>query len=186
MAALFQCGAVMWSKQCWSVHLAHPGLHTREVMIQGFDLPSLPCSGSKQPFPSSSRTESRLPSAILSHTSPPINQGTYLPCVRLLGWNAQSVALTIHSPVQVSTRVISIFLWVPSQQHQSWPDYFFSLPSQLCVYLSYSLICIAVFMPVFSENCFTCRYIFHVFVGGGEFCIFLLPHLDLSSLLIIL
>lgn len=67
-------------------------------MIQGFDLPSLPCFGSKQPFTSSSWTESRLPSAILSLTSPPINQGTYIPCVRLLGWDAQSVALTTHSP----------------------------------------------------------------------------------------
>ena len=68
--------------------------------------------------------------------------------------------------------VIPLLFWVLSQGHRSWLDH-------VCLFLSYSILCVSFLQPwlykslsaslqlVFSENCFTCRCIFDVFMGGS-------------------
>ena len=67
-------------------------------------------------------------SSPVSPSHPPTLQGSLSPWCRTPGLGTQPVALTAHSPGQVSTRVISLFLWVPSQGHRSWPDCFLPFP----------------------------------------------------------
>ena len=75
-------------------------------------------------------------------------------------WATPSVAHTAHSPGRVSVCGISLFLWVPSQGHRSWPNHFSSLPTQLHMYLSDSLGCTVVLMTVSSY--FSVRIVLHV------------------------
>ena len=133
----------------WCVHL---GSHRKLVSEKhSFSRPFLPCFRSKQAFMCSSGAESRLAAAFL--IVPLViwpAKGARLPFVELQGCGAQYVAWTTHSPKRIPTSVISLFLWVPSQGHQSWPDCFFSLSTKFCVCLSYSLSCTGVFMLVSS------------------------------------
>ena len=55
---------------------------------------------------------------------------------------------------------------------------FFPHHTQLHGDLYCSFGCIAVLLPVSIENCSTCRYIFDVFMGGGELHVLLLRHFD--------
>lgn len=78
-----------------------------------------------------------------SHSSPvspshaPTLQGSLSPWCGTPGLGAQPVALTVHSPGQVSTRVISLFLRVTSQGHRSWPDCFLPfLPDYMFIFLT--------------------------------------------------
>ena len=66
------------------------------------------------------------------------------------------------------------------------------VPTWLLLFLSYPILCVSFLQPwlyrglsanlhlVLSENCVTCRCIFDVFLGRGEFCILLLCYLDSS------
>ena len=70
----------------------------------------------------------------------------------------------------------------PFPGHMYLPDNFSFLPTQfhfLYPYLYRS--CSTSLQLVFSENSSTCKCIFDVFVGGGEFYILLLCRLDLSK-----
>ena len=71
-----------------------------------------------------------------------------LPCLGSQDRGTQPVALTAHSPGQVSAHVIILFLWVSSQRHMSGPNHFSSFSTWWCVYHSYSLAYTRVFPPV--------------------------------------
>ena len=76
-----------------------------------------------------------------------------------------------------------LFLTDPSQGCRSQPDAFFSpiLPSFVEIFLAalvrYRSPSVS-FLLVFCENCSMCRYIFDVFMAGGELRVLLLHHLD--------
>ena len=86
---------------------------------------------------------------------------TDLPSAGLQGWDAEYMALTAHSSGNIlrseqdiltpSTHGISLLFCVLSQGHKSQPDSFSSLPTQFHVYLSYSLSCIRIFLPISSS-----------------------------------
>ena len=77
------------------------------------------------------------------------------------------------------------FLWVPSKEHQSWPNHFSSLPTWLLVYLSYSLVIQESFcqFPVrFQWELFHMwMYFWHIHERAGELYGLLLCHLNLKS-----
>ena len=85
-------------------------------------------------------------SHFVSSTNPPTNQRD----LSFRCWTPACVAWTIHSPVRSFTHVIPFFIWVSSQGHRSSYDWFSSFPTQLFVYLNYSLGCTGVFLPVSS------------------------------------
>ena len=58
----------------------------------------------------------------------PLATGACFPHKRLQDCHTQSVAWPIQSQEWVSVSIISLFLWVPSKGHQSWPNHFPSLP----------------------------------------------------------
>ena len=104
-------GAVAWlrlweTSSCWSS--PHSTLH-----------------GSK-PACTLLTVEPRLPTALPSVHGPSNQHSSSLcqtpgPGRLICGWTA-------HSPGQISAPVISLFLWVPSLGHSSWPDHFSSYP----------------------------------------------------------
>ena len=67
----------------------------------------------------------------LSPSSPPMSRvGSSFPSgVWGQDCDAQSVALTSHLLRWVSTHVISLFLWIPSQGHRSIPNFYSSFPT---------------------------------------------------------
>ena len=71
----------------------------------------------------SSQVKSSFHSPSVRHTGFQLVRGFVLP-VRPLGRCIQYVTQTTDSPVRVSIHVISLFLWIPSQGHRSWPDHF--------------------------------------------------------------
>ena len=93
-------------------------------------------------FDLSSHAQSRLPTALLLVSAVLWTaRGADLPCVGPQDWGIQFVAFTTLSPEQVyihpsPLHVISLFLWVPSQGHRSWPNHFLPLlPNCLCIFL---------------------------------------------------
>lgn len=100
----------------------------------------------------------------------------------------QYVTQTTDSPERVSIHVISLFLWILSQGHRSWPDHFSYLQTEFHMDLSYSFHCTGIFLPVsscFQWKFFTC--IMYFWCVGGMRCVpvLLLYHLDLPSLLLL-
>lgn len=122
----------------------------------------------------------------VSAKSPPTSQGhssACLCCVRPENWSTQCIPQITH-PQGWSHFCLSF----PPGLHRSWPDHFSSLSTWFCSGLSYSIANLQLVFSlfanlqlVFSENCSTGRCIFDVFVGGDEFHILLLYHLNLYN-----
>ena len=144
-----QCCTVVWSEQGWSTCLAQTEAHSESVTgkltADRADL-SAPCLRLVcAPLVSTVQVSP----AFLS--DPAVLQPPKGACLLLVGpqdWNAQSMAQPAHSPWWVSTHVISLLLSVPSQGHMSQPNHCSSPPIQEHMYLSYSLGCIGVVLPV--------------------------------------
>ena len=133
----------------------------------------------------SSRVESSFHSPSISHTGFQPGRGFLFP-VRPQSQCTQYVTQTTDSPERVSIHVISLFLWIPSQGHRSWPDHFSYLQTEFHMDLSYSFHCTGIFLPVSScFQLFTC--IMYFWCVGGMRCVpvLLLYHLDLPSLLLL-
>ena len=178
-----QCGAAMWSKWGWSISLAQAGAGTQGSCskpvscLRGSNTPSYVALGVS--------TRACGPHASLicaSHsppagpTGPPTSQGSSSSLCWTPGLGCPTCGLKNSLPGRISTHVISLVLWAPSQGYRSWPDGVSSFPTQFR--LSYSLCCMGVFLLVSSENCSTCRCVFDVYMVWGEFHIPLLHHLD--------
>ena len=138
--------AVLWCQACGAGVFAWLRLCTKAFMRNPAAVkvdPSLPFCGGKPAQTQSSWAESRLLTALLLVRSGLVflvlllvqaAKGAHLPHVESLNWRARSVALITHSPGSVSVHAISLFLWVPSQEHRSWPNHV-SFPSQFFVHL---------------------------------------------------
>lgn len=146
-----QCCTVAWSEENWRVCSAWAGIYSEVVLgnpaATRADL-SLHCLGESHCAYSSQVQVSHSPSIYPS--SPPTIQGGLSPLHMTPGQGCPIYGLTTHSPGQVSTCVISFFLWVPPQGHRSQPYIFLSLPTWFHVYLSYSFGCTGILLPLFS------------------------------------
>lgn len=79
---------------------------------------------------------------------PPTSQGGLSPLCRTLGLELPICGSTCSLPkVGICPCNVS-FPLIPSQGHRSQPNQFSSLPTQLHVYISYSLCCTEVLLPV--------------------------------------
>ena len=159
--------AVLWCQACGAGVFAWLRLCTKAFMRNPAAAkvdPSLPFCGGKPAQTQSSWAESRLLTALLLVRSGLVflvlllvqaAKGAHLPHVESLNWRARSVALITHSPGSVSVHAISLFLWVPSQEHRS-----------LCIFVV-CLRCLGVLLPVpvsFQWELFHMCMYFDVFV----------------------
>ena len=98
-----------------------------------FNLPSLPCLGSKQVSVHSSGVDARLPTALLLVSL--VLQRIKIVCFSCVGpqdWGVQYVAQIIYSPRSTSSLKIFLFLRVPSLGHISLPV----LPNSMWIFLT--------------------------------------------------
>ena len=84
----------------------------------GFSVAPPPCFRCKQTLVYSSWAEIGLPTTLLL-ISLTLQSAKWaeLPFIRPQSWGAQNVVWTVHFPGEVSTLIISLFLWVSSQGH---------------------------------------------------------------------
>ena len=149
-----QAGLFAWFR------LQHsPGQSQIQPLVQ-FSIQLLfPALGTKKHVCASYEQVQASHSPLVSLTSFQTTKGAYIPCVGPQSLGTQYVARTTHSPGKISTHVISLFLWVLSQEQGFQHDCFSSLLAQihmdlLLQPLLYRSLSVSLQL-LFSENCST-------------------------------
>ena len=184
MGAQIQCHTVAFSEwdqsicSAWAEVLGKAVTGNLAATRADLSLPCLRCKPAWVPF---SRAESGFSRLSVCPSGPLVSQGGLSSPCRTLGLGCPVCVLT-HSLPRAGFRwynlpllphplpgavVLTLLLFFPSYPVMSGS----SFQPWLCRSASFRL--------VFSENCSPRRWIFDVFVGGGELHILLLPHLDL-------
>lgn len=167
-----QCQTMACSGQGQSIHLAWTG-----------DL-SLPCLGANQHLYTPQEQSPDFYSLSICPNPFLISQMGLSAAHRTPGLGYPVCAFS-HSLPGVSVHMCSLpFPLCPLPDGQILAQCFSSHPTQICLYLSYSIAFIGELLPISSQffiNYSTSSYIFDVFVGRDNFHIIVFHHVDLLS-----